>query len=680
MFVKRTCILLFSLVLLFPLFSLANDAKNDERGIKYRREKKDKTQEEQKPTKKSKEKWGIMIGVKNYDDDEITDLTYTGSDATAIYKMLIDPQKGGFDKEHVKLLTDDSETRPTRRNILSELRNLSDASKSAEVDTILFYFAGHGIESEGVSYLLPSDSDYKILEDTAVSLDNVRRRFGAIKADKKVIILDACHSGGGWARVDASNPELMKGGEFTILSSAKRAQVAHEDKNIGHGAFTHFLINALNGEADKNPCGNQNKKLSITEIQSYVKSQLKEWCKKNDKSEQTPVLTGRIEEGVTLAEYSEIVEHKVEDKTPPEITILQPSALRTDTTFRMGVEDKFMHLMVLARDDIGVVGITINGEPVDFKKFTDDKHVQLVGWSMSDKLVSFEKQIPRPANQAKKFEIRVSDNASQTTMREFYIMLALDPKLIPQTVYIPDSKFIMGDNAGNSNEKPQHSVKLDAYSIGIYEVTNAQFKAFVDATNYFTEAERNGGGYVCAEMDFVDGASWRRPDGRTSIAGRMNHPVVQVSWADALEYCKWLSEQTGDKYRLPTEAEWEFAVRGTDNRKYPWGWKIDPSKANYKNTRLNRTMPVGKCDGGKSQSGCYDMCGNVYEWCADWYAKYSAYDVKNPQGGSEDSGYKVARGGSFTSIETYLRSVARRQFDPVECRDDLGFRVAKAVD
>jgi len=201
------------------------------------------------------------------------------------------------------------------------------------------------------------------------------------------------------------------------------------------------------------------------------------------------------------------------------------------------------------------------------------------------------------------------------------------------------------------------------------------FAAFVRETGYLTTAEREMGSYLSSAGDFVDDVSWKHPHGPgSSIEGKENHPVVHISFYDAVEYCKWLSGRTGRHFRLPTEAEWERAARGENGREYPWGNRIDPSKANYK-TGSGQTTPVGSYKKGKSKIGCYDMAGNVREWCADWYSMKPEIVDKDPKGPSEGD-YKVVKGGSFLSDANLLRAAARGDADPGQTADDLGFRVA----
>ena len=260
-------------------------------------------------------------------------------------------------------------------------------------------------------------------------------------------------------------------------------------------------------------------------------------------------------------------------------------------------------------------------------------------------------------------------------------------------VFVPAGEFIMGSPTGEGldNEHPQRTVYLDAFYISKYEVTNEQFSQFVDATGYTTDAETAGWGWAWTGEDWeeVERADWRHPQGPgSSVEGKMDHPVVQVSWNDADAYCQWAG------VRLPTEAEWEKAARGTDGREYPWGNSApNGSKLNYCDTNCELawkdsnvddgytgTAPVGHYEAGKSPYGAYDMAGNVWEWVADWYDAeyYSRAPERNPQG--PDSGERrVLRGGSWSGYQGDARCVDRYGGDPDVRISYFGFRVAASV-
>jgi sulfatase modifying factor 1 len=307
-------------------------------------------------------------------------------------------------------------------------------------------------------------------------------------------------------------------------------------------------------------------------------------------------------------------------------------------------------------------------------------------------------------------------------------------------VYIPGGTFMMGadNNQASEDEYPKHKVTVDPFWMDEHEVTNAQFSNFVKATGYVTTAEQkpdweelkkqlppgtpkpDNSQLVAASLVFtppteavdlnnyaqwwtwVAGASWKHPEGpQSDLKGRENYPVTHVSWDDAIAYCKWAGK------RLPTEAEWEFAARGgLKNNIYPWGnehinkgkpkansWEGHFPNLNTAVDGFKNIAPVKSFPANGYQ--LYDMAGNIWEWCADWYRNdyYQTVDkpngVNNPKGPSDsydpDEPYakkKVARGGSFMCNDSYCSGyrVARRMKTSYDSgMSNMGFRAVRSA-
>ncbi len=247
-----------------------------------------------------------------------------------------------------------------------------------------------------------------------------------------------------------------------------------------------------------------------------------------------------------------------------------------------------------------------------------------------------------------------------------------------QQVYVPSGEFQMGSPeslaGAGVDEKPLHTVYLDAFWIDQTEVTNSMFGKFIDQTGYRTDAEKRGSGFVINPENGswieVPGADWRHPRGlKSSIKGLDFNPVIQVSWSDAQAYCKWAGK------RLPTEAEWEKAARGTNRATYPWGEKIDCQHANYSLCGKGEPKRVGSYPFGASIYGALDLAGNVHEWVADHYVEDFYYNspAENPIGPASGVG-RVTRGGAWDSTAMGLRSAARRRVSYGYWFDDTGFR------
>ena len=242
----------------------------------------------------------------------------------------------------------------------------------------------------------------------------------------------------------------------------------------------------------------------------------------------------------------------------------------------------------------------------------------------------------------------------------------MDKKDSTLYVYIPEGEFTMGneDKFDDGNEHPYHKVYLDGYFISKYEITNRQYKKFCDQTGYKYPKEphfKNMYGY------FIN---------------YPNYPAVNISYNDAKAYCKWVNAD------LPTEAQWEKAARGTDKRRYPWGnhspFYKDMYYANYEPGGYDPdgyyyTCPVNAFSNGVSPYGIYNMAGNVWEWCKDFYLErfYSESPYKNPICLKNDNDKRVIRGGSFYYFAWDMRTTKRFAVPPNYTWDAMGFRIVK---
>jgi formylglycine-generating enzyme required for sulfatase activity len=240
-----------------------------------------------------------------------------------------------------------------------------------------------------------------------------------------------------------------------------------------------------------------------------------------------------------------------------------------------------------------------------------------------------------------------------------------DPTL--EMVFIPASAFLMGSNDEDKegkgaefgtvkplymDEHPLHRVYLYGYWIDKYEVTNLQYKAFVEVTNSRPPRSWPGGVFPVSSA---------------------HYPVTYVNWYEASRFCQWAGKH------LPTEAQWEKAARGTDGRIYPWGNEFDGKRANTGESGQNGVAPVGSYEMGKSPYGVYDMVGNVWEWTEDWYKPYPGNTYTSDAFGEK---HKILRGGSWGgtghyALPIFYRTTYRLYAPPEEAYPDGGFRCAK---
>ncbi|KKI89486.1 serine/threonine protein phosphatase [Bacillus sp. SA1-12] len=288
-----------------------------------------------------------------------------------------------------------------------------------------------------------------------------------------------------------------------------------------------------------------------------------------------------------------------------------------------------------------------------------------------------------------------------------------DPIDLSDFVHIKGGDFLMGtetkEGFPSDGEGPVRRVRVNDFSISPYTVTNKDFQAFVEATGYITEAEQFGWSFVfhlLASKEVkakikqvpqglpwwlpVEGAYWKKPQGFDStITDRLNYPVVHVSWNDANAYCKWSGT------RLPTEAEWEYAARGGLEQKiYPWGDELEPDgehrcniwqgtfpATNNASDGYVGTAPVDTFE--PNGYGLYNMSGNVWEWCSDWFSpKYHRQTTKDNPRYTKPTGSRSMRGGSFLCHLSYCnryRVAARSSNTPDSSTSNCGFRVLADV-
>ncbi|MBS4210186.1 formylglycine-generating enzyme family protein [Bacillus sp. FJAT-50079] len=275
-------------------------------------------------------------------------------------------------------------------------------------------------------------------------------------------------------------------------------------------------------------------------------------------------------------------------------------------------------------------------------------------------------------------------------------------------VHIPGGEFLMGSEESNAissdGEGPIRKIRIQSFYMDQYAVTNSRFAAFIKDTGYKTDAEEFGWSFVfnrflskeasknIKELDTgipwwsaVDGACWSRPEGwGSSIEDRMEHPVIHVSWNDAVAYCQWAGK------RLPTEAEWEYAARGgLIQKRFPWGDELYPNglhacniwQGEFPNNNKGSDGYIGTAPVDSfypNHYGLYNMVGNVWEWCQDWFSpSYHLHDRTNNPQGPPFGEMRSMRGGSYLCHESYCyryRVAARSANAPNNTTGNLGFR------
>ena len=564
-----------------------------------------------------------------------------------------------------------------------------------------FYFAGHGVQAKGVNYLIPVGADIRAevdLEDEAVSLQRVLASVEEAQNRVNVIVLDACRdnplpasvrSAGttrGLAVVSRTPPQSV------VLYSTGSDQTA-SDGSGRNSPFAQALLRYLPG---------------ATDISRTIKLVTAEVKRLTD-GIQTPFQYSSLDFDYSLSRTA-----SAPVITPiPSITLTRTYGSLVVTTATGGT----LYVDGAAVGDLPAGEVRLDNIPtgsrsLELRYATGDKETRAVTVpSGTETRVAFTwtKPAPAPVTITPVRPAPTPDPppvAAATPAKPATSSAPTAPVTEGRFVRLPGGTFTMGSPSTEQDrwddEGPQHQVTVSAFSIGAYEVTMGEFRAFVTATGHRTTAELEGGGYVYSEGSWVQkaDASWKNPYFTQTDAS----PVVLVSWNDAVEYCNWRSRQEGlrpaytisstsvrwdrtaNGYRLPTEAEWEYACRAGTTTAFSFGDSLAATQANFdgnyqykvsgKGTYLERTQTVGSYTANRW--GIFDMHGNVWEWCWDWYdfGYYAKSPAVDPAGASSGD-YRVGRGGSWIIHGRYLRSADRVIISPGSRDDYLGFRLVR---
>lgn len=593
-------------------------------------------------------RWVLLVGVEEYRSPHISRLSFAESDVADFAKAL--RQSGGFPAANVQVMTsavrnEGSPDCPTALNILRRLDWF--AGKVGPDDTFLFYDTGHGFSKDGKDFLGTYDTDPQDLESlqrTAVSLDDLKKRIARLKASRVVFIIDACRNDPERGKGDrpnlrteafsksfvlAAQPEGSRITGSAVLFACQEGERSFEDPELKHSVLTYYLLEAL-----KSGAGAPRADLTIDDVADYVARQVVDWAAVRGR-QQSPDLVklgpgkivlaaaserhGVLQEGMPAAEITTIARLRVTSKSPGAAILIdgRDTGRVTPDTIEVDLGDE-------KKKDVEV-GVRLGGKTKRYAASLERGRVTPV---ISD--LEAESAGPAPSGSRRPGEIRIN------------------PKDGAEMVWVPAGEFTMGSASGDKNEKPVHKVRISrGFWLYRTEVTNAQYGRFLAADPGRRKPE-----------------FWNDP--------RFNaprQPVVGVSWDDAAAYCRWAGG------RLPSEAEWEYAARGADGRKYPWGNQEPAATRAVFRQAARKAAPGGSCPEGKSWCGALDLAGNVWEWCADWYTEgyYRTSPLVDPKGPASGID-RIQRGGAWDVDAYVLRAAFRDSLAPGSRLSGTGFR------
>ena len=643
-------------------------------------------------------KVALLIGVSEYETG-LDGLPSAVNDVTAMRQVLANPEMGDFVDASVTVLQN-----PSRQVMEDAIYHLF-ANRQKD-DLVLLYFSGHGVVDDGGEFYFASRFTRKdqgrLVPTTAVAARSVRDWMEQSKSQCKVIILDSCFSGAFAKGVKAKdsgsvNPERFLGGKGTaILTASTSTQYALTQEGFDLSVYTHYLVEGIRtGGADRDDDGF----ISVEELHDYANSKVKEAAPamtpefypvkegykillaKSPKDDPTLKYRKQVGQRVYQGRFSIPARRllnslRLQLKLSPEVAeAIEADVLQPYREYQRKLQEYEQTLVEALQAENPLSQRTLN----DLKDYQlhlallDEDVIPIANKLLGESLViAFEEPslIPPPSsllssppsNLTKSFEFEVvivnsqGKEQSREQKRAEYFADDLGNGVTLDMVAIPGGSFQMGSNE-NDREKPIHPVTLEPFFMGKYPVTQVQYEAIVGT---------NPSNFKGAK-----------------------HPVEQVPWEEAVEFCTQLSQKTGKPYRLPSEAEWEYACRAGTKTPFYFGETITPDLVNY-----NGNYPYGEAPKGiyREQTtdvgsfpanpfGLYDMHGNVWEWCADhWHGNYEAA----PSDGSswttnKNSENRVLRGGSWVNNPSYCRAAYRNSSSPAYRNSHVGFRVVCSV-
>ncbi|NJM77641.1 MAG: SUMF1/EgtB/PvdO family nonheme iron enzyme [Acaryochloridaceae cyanobacterium RU_4_10] len=603
--------------------------------------------------------WAITIGINQYDN--LTPLNFAKRDAEAMRTFCL--KEMGF--EQVYYFSDDSDSiasdngpplksQPTFATLSRFLRTRFEKPFLNAGDNLWFFFAGHGRRYRDRDYLMPIDVDPGNLEHTAISLNDITERLRRCGADNVILFLDACRNEG--AR-DGEGIGLKQQGVITLFSCSPNER-SYEIEALEQGAFTHALLQGLRVQGEGN-CA------TVERLYDYLKHQVLELNRKHQKPRQTPYAVAEPATKLHLILVPKFA-------TLADGLLLRSSAGEAENENDLELaEQLWTHVLAVWPADpqaikavkrIAVkmataVPQTVKPTPLQTQE------------SRSPELISAQ-----PSLMTFQFEVVTVDATGKEVQRKpgtaQFFAEDLGNSVTLEMVSIPSGSFLMGspstEKERTDSEGPQHPVTVSEFFMGKYPVTQAQWKA-VAALPQVKQ-------YLKSDSACFKGADL---------------PIERVSWNEAVEFCTRLSKQTGQHYRLPSEAEWEYACRAGTTTPFHFGETLTPDLANCAENYTYARGPKGKYLGQTTKVGIFppnvfglfDMHGNVWEWCQDlWHANYQ----KAPLDGSawlnkNDNSYYLMRGGAWNLNPRHCRSACRGNDNPDFRSSGLGFRVVCSV-
>lgn len=606
--------------------------------------------------------YALVVGISIYRDYKKLP---TANDPISVKDFLINI--AGFD--YVHLLTEEYATESRVRELMvDEFPRLVDSN-----DRFLFYWSGHGatrpVRAGARGYLVLASTRKDKYSDM-ISMNDIQRWDDLLRAYQTLYLLDSCFSGlaGSVPQSDtrALAIEQMARRSRHLMSAGTADQQTIATDSLGGSIFTTALLDGLSGAADSSSEFPRDGLVTVKELDHYIKLRVAiERRKAGWKKSITPQLRDL---SVNEGEFFFVTKDR---KASPlkgsntQFVFGEPVSMSPDNFSSEEIREVQERLAAIGFNPGPVDGIFGPATSKALRLFQTRKGLKITG------------------------EL---DRLTWNMLKRQKLPYAFTNSIGMQFVYIDPGSFTMGSPKGEKDrddDEIEHQVRLSqGYYMGRTEVTVGQFRKFVKDTGYKTEAETDGGAYVWT------GEGWEKKAGRYWDAPGFDqaedHPVTCVSWNDVQKFIDWLNNRDDRRYRLPTEAEWEYAARAGSRKARYWGDDSESAcrYANVADRTAKQKFPewrIYECEDGyaytspvgrylPNEFGLHDMIGNVLEWCRDWYGEYPDGSVTDPKGPSSGTN-RVLRGGSWGINPRFCRSAYRFSFMPGFRNVNDGFRL-----
>ena len=641
------------------------------------------------------QRYAFLVGVNDYsthEDDELANLSFCVADMKSFQERL---EEIGFKRVYCLTTESTMSWQPTRQQIQKRLQALLSDDEIGSDDFVLVALSGHGLERKGVgsnstAYFCPTDGHSEQVE-TLLPVMWFYQQLADSKAGMKLLVVDACRNlvapraAGVKPALSTEARGFMKSLSDTApprgiaaLLSCQSGQFSHEVPDLGHGVFMHHVLEGLSGKADRT-AGNRDGMISLAELFSYASDKTEEYVDTKCPvrySAQTPILRG------DLPNYKLVRLESVPGPVMPSEIELSFTVVEDANGAREPVEGVQVRLLYRAsagapEATVGEVSSGADGTCVislpgfwsavqgtfvavvsrggQTERYTVDVRDEDRSWLLPLSPIVTTPSAPRVPS----MPMTVSEDLPE----EYTNSIGMKLKLIPA------GEFVMGGPEDEAYVDPesrfryslgwdarQHRVRITKlYYLGVHEVTQGQWEQLMGSRPW---------------------------EGEEYVKEGSDYPATYVSWEDATEFCERLSEKEGREYRLPTEAQWEYAYRAGTTTRYSFGDDLSDlgSYAWFGENAWDVNEKYAHRVGQKRANpwGLYDMHGNVWEWCQDWYDSdyYENSPVNDPAGPTTGSS-RVVRGGGWGGFPSQCLAVCRSGSEPDNQDNDNGFRVVQ---